>query len=96
MFSISPLSGALAGFIYATSLGFYKSPSRLLLRVVLLGLLHIGPSRSRYTNNGYPKGIPMSVAPECLGKSKTCVETPSIIISEVEEIQGEVHVVDLV
>ena len=38
-------SGALAGFIYATSLGFYKSPSRLLLRVALLGLLHIGPSQ---------------------------------------------------
>jgi len=31
----------------------------------------------------------MSVAPECLGKSKTCVETPIIIISEVEEIQSE-------
>ena len=45
--------------------------------------------RARYTNNGYPKGIPMIVAPECLGKSKTCVETPIIIISEVEEIQGE-------
>ena len=72
---LPPISGALASFIYATSLGFYKSPSRLLLRVVLLGLLHIGPSRARYTNNGYPKGIPMSVAPECLGKSKICVET---------------------
>ena len=35
------ISGALASFIYATSLGFYKSPSRLLLRVALLGLLHI-------------------------------------------------------
>ena len=39
------ISGALASFIYATSLGFYKSPSRLLLRVALLGLLHIGPSQ---------------------------------------------------
>jgi len=39
------LSGALASFIYATSLGFYKSPSRLLLRVAFLGLLHIGPSQ---------------------------------------------------
>ena len=45
--------------------------------------------RARYTNNGYPKGMPMTVAPECLGKSKTCVETPIIIISEVKEIQGE-------
>ena len=39
------ISGALASFIYATSLGFYKSPSRLLLRVAFLGLLHIGPSQ---------------------------------------------------
>ena len=38
------ISGALASFIYATSLGFYKSPSRLLLRVALLGLLHIESS----------------------------------------------------
>ena len=38
------ISGALASFIYATSLGFYKSPSRLLLRVALLGLLHIWSS----------------------------------------------------
>ena len=59
--SVLLLSGALASFIYATSLGFYKSPSRLLLRVALLGLLHIGPSRARYTNNGYPKGMPMSI-----------------------------------
>jgi hypothetical protein len=55
------LSGALAGFIYTTSLGFYKSPSRLLLWVAFLGFLHIGPSRARYTNNGYPKGIHMSL-----------------------------------
>ena len=42
----SPLiSGALASFIYATSLGFYKSPTLLLLWVALLGLLHIGPSQ---------------------------------------------------
>src|SRR6266567_5326244 len=82
---LSPFPGALASFIYATSLGFYKSPSRLLLRVALLGLLYIGPSQTRYTNNGYPKGMPMSVAPEFIGKSKTCVETPSITISEVEE-----------
>ena len=39
-----PLLGALASFIYATSLGFYKSPSRLLLRVALLDLLHIWSS----------------------------------------------------
>ena len=58
-------------------------------RYTLLGLLYIGPSQTRYTNNGYPKGMPMSVAPEYLGKSKTCVETPSIIISKVEELQGE-------
>ena len=38
---VPPISVALASFIYATSLGFYKSPSRLLLRVALLGLLHI-------------------------------------------------------
>jgi hypothetical protein len=33
--------------------------------------------------------MPMKIAPECLGKSKTCVETPIIIISEVEQIQGK-------
>jgi hypothetical protein len=37
--------GVLADFIYATSLGFYKSSSRLLFGVSFLGLLHIGPSR---------------------------------------------------
>jgi hypothetical protein len=31
----------------------------------------------------------MTVASECLGKSKTCVEDPNIAISEVEEMQGE-------
>ena len=57
--------------------------------------------RARYTNNGYPKGIPILVAPECLGKSKTCVETPIMIIFEVKEIQGEsidpeIHQVNIV
>ena len=42
--SVLLILGALASFIYATSLGFYKSPSRLLLQVALLGLLHIGSS----------------------------------------------------
>jgi hypothetical protein len=45
--------------------------------------------RARYTNNGYQKGMSMTVASECLGKSKTCVEDPNIAISEVEEMQVE-------
>jgi hypothetical protein len=57
VYLFSLLLGALASFIYASSLGFYNSPSRLLFR----GLL--GPSilsRARYTNTGYPKGMPMT------------------------------------
>jgi hypothetical protein len=49
----------LVGFIYATSIGFYKSPSRLILGVAFLGLFFI-LGQTRYTNNGYPKGKPMT------------------------------------
>jgi hypothetical protein len=60
-----PLGAPLPGFIYATGLRFYKSPSRIQIRAFLLRLqvifesLYLSTSimgRTRYTNPWVPEG----------------------------------------